>query len=134
MKFLFRAKSIAEDVPEDLKEFEKGKYVYGFPIIDGEKAYMLKGIVEANDEYISIEKWCAIDPNTIEQCTGWRDTKNGREIFGDDTVAQYNVRDELALKGKVKLKNGCWIISDENKNERKLFDYGVNTRLESEKR
>ena len=68
MNLLFKAKSIAEDVPEDLKEFKKGKNVYGFPIVDGEKAYMLRGIVEVNDEYISIESWCAIDPSTIEQC------------------------------------------------------------------
>mgnify|MGYP003082163793 FL=1 len=67
------------------------------------------------------------------QSTGWTD-ENDTEIFSDDIVSQYDAEGNLLIKGKVKFVNGCWIISDENKNERKLFDYGVNTRLESEKR
>lgn len=73
------------------------------------------------------------DDLLVFQSTGWTD-KNDTEIFSDDMVSQYDAEGNLLIKGKVKFVNGCWVISDENKNERKLFDYGVNTRLESEER
>lgn len=69
---------------------------------------------------------------SVFQETGFIDA-NGREVFEGDTVAQYDVEGKLILKGEVKISNGCLVVSD-GKNERKLFDYGVNTRLESERK
>lgn len=58
---------------------------------------------------------------------------NGREVFEGDAVSQYDVEGKLILRGEVKVGDGCWVVPD-GKNERKLFDYGVNTRLESERK
>lgn len=131
MELLFKAKSIAEDVPEDLEEFQNEETIYGFPVIVEGKTYMLKGIVEADSDCISAGCWCEVNPKTIKKYTNWRDSKRGKKIFDGDVVSQYNFRGDLIIKGRVKFKNGCWVISDK-KSERKLYTHGVNTRLEDE--
>jgi len=68
----FRGKSIADE--------NKGEWVYGNLITDQTSAYITDGDIAAYGDFISIEKWCSIDVNTVGQSTGLED-KNGREIF-----------------------------------------------------
>lgn len=45
--------------------YEGDGYVTGYPITSGDDAYILNGVIEANDEYIAINQWVPVFPESL---------------------------------------------------------------------
>lgn len=47
-------------------DYEGDGYVTGYPIVSGNDAYILNGVIEANEEYITINQWVPVFPESLQ--------------------------------------------------------------------
>ena len=47
-------------------DYEGDGYVTGYPITSGDDAYILNGVIEANEEYITINQWVPVFPESLQ--------------------------------------------------------------------
>lgn len=47
-------------------DYEGDGYVTGYPIVSGDDAYILNGVIEANEEYITINQWVPVFPESLK--------------------------------------------------------------------
>ncbi|WP_203264262.1 YopX family protein [Streptococcus uberis] len=82
---------------KSIDKSNKGEWVYGNLIVDGNNALIVNGIVECEEDYVALGDWCPVDLKTVGQSIVLFD-KNGTEIFDGDVV---NAFDYDSDEGKV---------------------------------
>lgn len=91
-KRMFRAQPIRllSDFELDCVIKYEDKFVYGNLIYDDymDCSLIVGDALEANEEYISIERWTPVDNRTIGMSTGVRD-KKGKMIYEGDIVQSH---------------------------------------------
>lgn len=96
------------------KRMDNGEWVEGYPVkYPSGKVEIFKECGEPPDILLQ----CEVDPETLCQCTGLKDT-NGKRIWENDFVSVENSADEGI--GKVEFLGGMWFVDGEPCNS--LYD------------
>ncbi len=88
---------------------KKDDWLYGSLIYNDGRPYIVGTVIESDSEYIVLEYWYSVDPKTVGQYTGLKDT-NGREIYDGDLCWD----DHNECYGVVKFDEGKFVYEWEN--------------------
>lgn len=89
------------------------KWVYGYLVED---CMIVNGIIEANRQYISIERWETVVPESVGQFTGKQDVKQNEIYQGDLLSVQITRSANKAVT--IVFEEGAFGVKDE------LFGWG----------
>ncbi|EOA3459091.1 hypothetical protein ACH0F8_000577 [Enterococcus hirae] len=71
-------------------EYEGDGYVTGYPIVSGNDAYILNGVIEANEEYITINQWVPVFPESLKPVSPSLTTD--QQVVLDYLISRYHNR------------------------------------------
>lgn len=116
MKPKFRGKSTDKS--------NKGQWVYGNLIVDGNNALIVNGIIESEEDYVALGDWCPVDFKTVGQSTSMYD-KKGDEIFEGDIVKSCRLVDDHIYEyvGQVKFVAFSWNVVDKKQTYDPFYNY-----------
>lgn len=102
----------------------KGQWVYGNLIVDGNNALIVNGIVECEEDYVALGDWCPVDLKTVGQSTSMYD-KKGDEIFEGDIVNSCRLVNNHIYEyvGQVKFVDFSWNIVDKKDTYDPFYNY-----------
>ncbi|MDT2756959.1 hypothetical protein P7G51_06155 [Enterococcus asini] len=66
MKYQGKSMMNLNEMAELAIKYEGDGYVTGYPIVSGNDAYILNGVIEANEEYITINQWVPVFPESLK--------------------------------------------------------------------
>ena len=72
-------------------DYECDGYVTGYPIVSGDDTYILNGVIEANEEYITINQWVPVFPESLKTVSPSLNENQLISIFYPLTVAAVEV-------------------------------------------
>lgn len=99
-KIKFRGKSLTDlyNYYKGEYVFKKGEWVYGNLVVSGKERYIVGEVIDAEEEYITLEWWVEVDPETVGQCIGLKDIENG-EIYELDVLYSFGSYKWLVQNG-----------------------------------
>lgn len=64
---------------------KRGQMIFGQVVYQDGRPYIVGPVVETDAEYIALESWCPVEPESLGQCVGLTDSK-GADIYEGDVV------------------------------------------------
>ena len=96
-----------EDIQEMKESFGMGDWIEGYPNYYGDVPYILGRLIVVNQEYVAIEFWMPVLPETLGMYIGMNDKYN-RKLFEHDVV-KYDTY--LEPMDEILMIDGCWSLS-----------------------